>query len=88
MSCRNAAYSSHSRSAIAEIVDALGVVEQRQRNRGDLARMVRFPRAALRQLDHRAPADVGIAIDARDVTAMLVDVVEQHALAQARGRTT
>ena len=41
-----------------------------------------LPRAALRQLDNRTATHVGVTVDARDVTAMPLDVIEQHALAQ------
>ena len=53
--------------AVAEAVNPLGLVEQRQRERRDLPRVLGFPGAALRQLDHRTAAHVRIAIDARDV---------------------
>ena len=50
--------------------------------RRDLPRVIGLPRAAFGQLDHRAAAHVGIAIDPRDVLAVPLDVVEHHALAQ------
>ena len=68
--------------AVAQAVNALGEVEHGQRQGGDLARVLGLPTAALGQLDHRAAADVGVAVDAGDVLAVAVDVVEQHALAQ------
>ena len=82
MSCSSAAYSSHSRSRSLEPVDAARLIEERQRQPRDLLRVLRPVAAALGQLDDAAAADVGIAIDLRDLLAVPVDVVEDQPFAQ------
>ena len=82
MSCSSAAYSSHSRSRSPRPCSVARLIEERQRQPRDLPRVLGLPVAALGELDGRAAAHVGIAIDARDVLAVLLDVVEHQPFAQ------
>ena len=68
--------------AIAEAVNRLGLIEQRQGESGHALRVFGFPAAPLAQLDDRAPADVGVLVDADDFPPVALDVVEHQAFAQ------
>ena len=68
--------------AIGEAVDAARLVEDRQRDLGNLLRVLRPVAAALAELDHASPAHVGIPFDLADPRAVAMDVVEDEPLAQ------
>jgi hypothetical protein len=68
--------------AIGERVNAARLFEQRHRDLRHMIGMFRPVVAALRQLDHASPPDVGIAIRLRDLLAMAGDVIEDQPLAQ------
>ena len=82
MSCRSAAYSSHSRSRSVRPWIAARLIEQRDREPRDLLRVLGPVVAALGELEDAAAADVGIAIGLRDLLAVPRDVVEHQPFAQ------
>ncbi len=57
------------------------MIVQGEREAADLARVLGFPVAPLREFDRRAPPHIRIAIDARDVRAVAANVVEHQPLA-------
>jgi hypothetical protein len=63
-------------------VDGARSIEKRQREPGNLVRMIRPVAAPLGQLDDAAPPHIRIAIGLRDFLAVLGDVVEHQAFAQ------
>jgi hypothetical protein len=67
--------------AIALLVNAARLIEQRQRQARDVLGMVAIPAAPLAEFDDTAPADVGIALDGGDAFSIPIDVVEDQPLA-------
>ena len=68
--------------ACRQSVDAARLVEDAQREPGDLLRVLRPVAAALAQLDDAAATDVRVAIDLADPRAVAVDVVDDQTFAQ------
>ena len=66
----------------AELVDGLRPVEQRQREPRHPLGVIGFPVAPLGEFHGRSPPHVRVAVDARDVAPMLLDVVEHQAFAK------
>ena len=77
-SCRIAAYSSHSRSRSVSPWMARVWSKSADGEARDLLRVLGPVVAALGELEHAAPADVGIAVGLRDFLAMPRDVVEDQ----------
>jgi hypothetical protein len=67
---------------IGQAMNAASLIEQRQREPGDLIRVFRPVIAPFGELDDTAPPDVGIAIGLRDLLAVPRDVIEHEPLAQ------
>ncbi len=68
--------------AIAEPVNRARLIEQRERELRDLARVILVVVAALGELDDVAEADIRDALDLADVRAVLLDVVQDEPFAQ------
>jgi hypothetical protein len=67
--------------AIGQAVDAARLIEDRQREARHLIRMLGPVAAAFGQLDDAAPPHVGILAGLRDVLPVVLDVIENQALA-------
>ena len=65
---------------VGHAVDRPCPIEQRQRQPGDLVRVIRPVAAAFGQFDHASAAHIGITVGLRDLLAMLGDVIEDQAL--------
>ena len=82
MSCSSARVLEPLAFAVAEVVERARLIEHRERQPRHLPGVSRLPVAALGELDRRAAANVGIAIDAGDFLAVAMDVVEHETLAE------
>ena len=78
----SAAYSSQSRSRSPRPCTPRVWSKSDERQPRNLLGVLGGVVAALGQLDHAAPPDVGIPVDLRDLLAVAVDVVEDEPLAQ------
>src|SRR6185436_2303612 len=67
---------------VGEPVHAARLIEEAQRDPGDLLRVLGPVAAALAELDDAAPPDVGVALDLLDLRAVAVDVVEHQPFTQ------
>ena len=67
---------------VRQAVHAAGLIEDGERELGDLLGVVGPVAAPFGQLDRAAAAHVGIALDLADARAVAMDVVEDEAFAQ------
>jgi len=68
--------------AVAQLMHAPRLIEDREREAGDLLRVLRPVSAPLAELDDAAAADVGVALDLPDAGAVSVDVIEDESFAE------
>ncbi len=67
---------------VPQAMNAAALVEQRQRQPSDVLGVFGVPAAPLAELDHAAPPDVGISLDAGDLLVVPVDEIQNQAFAQ------
>ncbi len=72
--------------AVRQAVNGAGLIEQRQRETGDLVRVFGPVIAPFGEFDHAAAAHVGIASRVRDFPAMPRDVIEHEPFAERQVR--